>query len=201
MPIFVRKACSVLYLHVPKTGGTAIEEFFARNQFRAAYLDTGGAQSLNRFRRCAPQHLHAEPIMATLRPAKFDYVFMTVRHPLARIVSEYGMRARGEGSKPPGIGPWLDQMFSRFMEDPYVAENHIRPQSAFWLPNCEVFRMEDGYGEALVARLEEKLDTELEHRTIGRFNMGGAGAAGVDVAAIEGRVRQFYRGDYVAFGY
>ncbi|HTZ70955.1 MAG TPA: sulfotransferase family 2 domain-containing protein [Acetobacteraceae bacterium] len=202
MPIFLRKKCSVLYLHVPKTGGSAIEQFFARNEFRTEYCDTGGPHSFNRFRRCSPQHLHAEPITAALRPARFDFVFMTVRNPLARIVSEYRMRLSGEGARPPALSEWLDQTFNRFAEDPYTGDNHIRPQSEFWLPNCEVYRQEDGYGPALVNRIEERLVTELEHRDIGQVNLAKATDPDSDeIKAIEPRVRQFYRQDYLTFGY
>ena len=49
MPLFTKGDRSVLYIHVPKTGGTSIEHFFLSNGYAAEYLDTGGAGSLNPF--------------------------------------------------------------------------------------------------------------------------------------------------------
>jgi hypothetical protein len=201
MPIFVKQDCGILYMHVPKTGGTAIRTFFEKNGFRAKLLDTGGPGSLNRFRRCAPQHMHAASVLAILRPARFNYVFVTVREPLGRVLSEYKMHCR-TNSNVPRLSTWLDQMLSRYVEDSHFAENHLRPQVEFLLPNCEVFRQEDGFGAAFVARVEERLGFQLEHRQVGVFNSDADTQIDpAEIARIEPMVRQFYRHDYLTFGY
>ena len=201
MPVFVKDGRAVLYMHVPKTGGTAIEAFFKKNGFRSTLVDKGGPDSINRYRRCAPQHMNAGQIMALLRPGNFDYVFMTVREPLSRLISEYKMRARVTPNPPPLVD-WFQQMFSRYVEDSYIAENHLRPQVEFLLPNSEVFRQEDGYGEEFVSRIEEKLRLKLEHPRVDRLNIDDS--ADIDptqIARISAGIRQFYRQDYLAFGY
>jgi hypothetical protein len=145
--------------------------------------------------------MHAEQINLLLRPARMDFVFMTVRDPLRRLVSAYKMRAKTQAA-PPSLSSWFDEMCKQYQEDPYVGDNHIRPQSAFWLPNCEVFRQEDGYGEALVARIEEKLAITLQQREIGKHHIGPP--ADPDSAEFEKllpRIRQFYQSDYQMFGY
>ena len=201
MPLYVKDGKAVFYVHVPKTGGTAVERFFAANKFRVEYFDAGGPNGLNRFRKCAPQHMHAEQINAILRPSRMQYVFMTVRDPLRRLVSEYKMRARAPGPLPP-ITRWFDQMVKQFQEDGYVRENHIRPQSEFWFPGCEIFRQEDGYGEPLVARIEEKLGVTLPSREIGIHHTGErADPDPAQLATLLPRVKQFYRSDYLMFGY
>jgi hypothetical protein len=202
MPIFMKQSRTVLYLHVPKTGGTAIQAFFEKNDFRADLLDTtGGPKSLNRLRRCPPQHMHAAQITAILRPSEFDFTFMTVRDPLARLLSEYKMRFRSKNSAPP-LPAWVEQMFKRYIDNPFVADNHIRPQCEFWLPNCEVYRQEDRHGDTLAGRIEEKLELSLEHRTLGGYNIDeGTDIDQADIVQVEPLVRQFYRQDYFTFGY
>lgn len=188
-------------MHVPKTAGTSLRAFFQHNGFREELFDGGGPQSLNHLRRCAPQHMHAAQVMALFRPARFNLVFMTVREPMSRVLSEYCMHIREAKNVPP-LGSWFEQMSANFIEDNWVAENHIRPQSEFWLPNCHIFRIEDGLGENLVSLMESKLGMPLTHREIGSHN--ASNSTPIDPAEIE-RVRplvlDFYWQDYLRFGY
>lgn len=199
MPLFTRQDASVFYIHVPKTAGTSIEQFFVANGFAAEYLDTGGAKSMNGFRRCPPQHMHGEQILAILRPSRCGYVFATVREPLARIVSEYRMRARGHADFP-RLPAWLDQSLKRYQEDRYVLENHLRPQVEFLIPGCDVFRQEDGIGPHLVACIEGQLKTTFERRQFAHKRPETqVEVPAEDVDAIRARVRAAYWQDYAAF--
>ena len=199
MPLFTRQDRSVFYIHVPKTGGTSVEQFFLANGFQADYLDTGGPKSLNGYRRCPPQHMHAEQIMAVLRPSRCGYVFATVREPLARIVSEYKMRARGHADFP-RLPAWLDQSLRRYADDPFTFENHLRPQTEFMTPGCEVFRQEDGFGTRLIERVEAVLQVTIERRQFAHHKPERqTEVTAEDREAIRARVRDVYWQDYAAY--
>lgn len=201
MPLFVKQNRCALFIHIPKAGGTAIESFFERNGFVADLLDTGGPKSLNKYRACPPQHMHAAQLETVLRPGRCQFVFTTVREPLARIVSEYRMRARAEEDILP-LAPWLDLQMKRYMNDPYHMENHLRPQVEFLIPGCEVFRQEERFGEKLAARIEEKLQLNLEHRNFPYHKPAGEKPVPPEqIEAIRPRIRQIYWQDYAAFGY
>jgi hypothetical protein len=201
MPLFLKANHAVLYIHVPKTGGTAVEAFFAANGFRTEYLDTGGPASLNRFRRCAPQHMHAEQIKAIFRPLRLDYVFMTVREPLARLLSEYKMHLRGKESVAQ-LDEWFDQMCKRYQEDSYIAENHFRPQCEFWMPGCEVYKQEEGFECKFIERLEAKTGLTLDVRQLGAYNKDEVTQLETGaISRVSARVAQFYRKDYLMFNY
>jgi hypothetical protein len=201
LPLYVKDGKSVLHMHVPKTAGTAMRAFFQRNGFREELFDGGGPQSLNHLRRCAPQHMDAAQILALLRPARIDLVFMTVREPLSRAVSEYRMQLR-ETKNVAALPQWFMQMTRDFLENNYLAENHIRPQSDFWLPNCHIFRVEDGLGETLVSLMEQRTGLKLPHREIGSHNAdGGTPLDPMDVERVRPLVENFYRQDYLRFGY
>ena len=199
MPLFTKADRSALYIHVPKTGGTSIEQFFIANGFAADYLDTGGTKSLNPFRRCPPQHMHAEQLLAILRPARCGYIFATVREPLGRVISEYRMRARGHAEFP-RLPAWLDQSLKRYADEPFILDNHLRPQVQFMIPGCEVFRQEDGFGAELVDRFERQMQTQFERRTFAHNKPPKqVDVPPEDIAAIRRRVRDFYWEDYAAF--
>ena len=202
MPLFLKENRSVLYMHVPKTGGFAVDSFFRDNGFQLEFFDGGGPRSFNKYRRCAPQHMHAEQILSLLRLSSIDYIFMTVRDPLARLFSVYKMYARAAVADVPSLPVWVDRVFRRYLADSYTAENHIRPQAEFWLPTCEIFRQEDGHGSALTQRIEQKLGIELKHRTIGTLNKDkDTSIDPADIEKIAPLVRQFYHRDYLMFGY
>jgi hypothetical protein len=201
LPLYVKDGKSVLQMHVPKTAGTALRSFFQRNGFREELFDGGGPQSLNHLRRCAPQHMDAAQIMAVLRPARIDFIFMTVREPLSRLVSEYRMQKR-ERRDVPALPVWFARVRQDFVENDYMDENHIRPQSDFWLPNCDVFRVEDGLGESLVSLMEARTGLKLPDRAIRSHNADeGTSVDPAEVEQIRPLAEDFYRQDYLRFGY
>jgi len=200
MPVFIKDHIRILYVHTPKTGGTSIEKFFADNGFHVAMLDRGGANSLLTVLKCPPQHMHAAMLSDLLHMGGFAYRFMTVRHPIARIVSEYVMRA----AEQPWIEPfdgWVAHILRAYEADNLVLDNHIRPQSDFLLPGCEVFRLEDGLGPAWVDTLAERTLCEFTHRRVGREMRFGASRPPVPDHATRQRLAAFYARDFAQFGY
>jgi hypothetical protein len=201
MPVFLRDDISVLYVHVPKTAGSSIAAFFQKNDFQVHHQDLGGARSLNRYRRCSPQHMHAEQILSHFRMERFDCIFMTVRNPMDRLLSEYKMRAGNLPDVPP-LPIWFDRVMKRYLEDRYCLDNHIRPQVEFLVPSCKVFRQEEDLGPEFTQFLEERLKLTLSHRILAVTNRGREIEFDpADVAKIAPAVHQFYRQDYLTFGY
>jgi hypothetical protein len=201
LPLYVKNGKAVLHMHVPKTAGTALRAFFLSNGFREELFDGGGPQSLNHLRRCPPQHLDAAQIMALFRPSQMDFVFMTVREPMSRLVSEYRRQVR-ENTDVPALPAWFVRTAREFVEDNYAAANHIRPQSDFWLANCHIFRIEEGLGEDLVSLMEQRTGLSLANRNFGSHNAdSGTPVDPADIERIRPLVEDFYRQDYLRFGY
>jgi hypothetical protein len=203
MPVFFNRTKRVLFIHTPKTGGTSIEFFFERNGFKTHYLDRGlGADSLNPVRRSSPQHMHAAVLDMLFDTTKFDFVFMTVRHPLGRLVSQYKMETDTARAIAP-FEKWVLQSLAGVISDAAYKDNHLRPQNDFWLPGAAICKLEDGFGEHFVARLEDGIGMKFTERNVGR-DMLSHGAA-PDFAAVSAPVvdlvRAYYRQDFTRFGY
>ncbi len=178
-----------------------MSSFFIANGFRSEFLDYRPEESFNHYRKCSPQHLHAAPLLMLLRPAKLRYVFMTVRHPLTRVLSEYKMQGRAARRAMP-LSPWLDRAMTAYMDDPYTTDNHFRPQHEFIVPGCDVFRQEKGYGQVFLERLSERTGMSFEANTVGNYNADERQDVDeADIEKIRPFVRQFYRQDFAAFGY
>ncbi len=203
MPVFFKDQKRILFIHVPKAGGTSIEFFFESNGYKTAYLDRGGSpESLNPQRRCSPQHMHAAVLNTLFDTTRFDYVFMTVRHPITRLLSKFTMEHR-----PPHtadhLESWSQSVFAKLAIDPAHMDNHLRPQSDFMVSNADVFRLEDGFGAHFVSRLEAKIGLPFRQKSVSREMH--ARVTGLDISIIRPPVRDLiastYKNDFKLFGY
>jgi hypothetical protein len=203
MPVFFKDTRRILFIHVPKAGGTSIETFFEANGFSTAYIDRGESlDSLNGVRRCSPQHMHAALLQKLFDPDLFDYVFMTVRHPVSRLLSKFVMET-GETESVARLEEWILRDFSNVFADPGFMDNHLRPQCDFHLPRANVYKLEDGFGEEFVARLQAESGFELPEQMIGREMHAGLGKPDFNMVqpAIRDLIRNYYARDFAMFGY
>lgn len=198
MPIFRVSGKTILFLHIPKAGGTSVEEYLvglSSESFRM-HLNTERLP-------CVPQHFHAALISQLFAQDFFDFSFCVTRNPYGRILSEYNYRMQHR-HRPyrwfpvPSFETWLKVTFARYRRDPYVYSNHIRPQIAFQLPDTRVYRLEDEIG-ALMRDLGALTGHAAPDR-LPHANPSVKRATAIsDAAAV--RIYDFYREDFETFGY
>lgn len=207
MPVYRREGRAVLFIHIPKTGGTSVEQLFKASGWEPAYLDTKvGAGSVNRLRWCSPQHMHGTLLQSLLRLDRFDLVFTVVRDPVARFRSEYVWRTRKRedvSTRAEAVDEWLRKSLAAYRENPYVYDNHLRPQHEFLVPGTTVLRLEDGLAQAL-RDLSDSHELGLEGEP-DRFRDSQSGprkSRDVEVSATtKSLLRRFYKRDFTTFGY
>ncbi|GAB6936568.1 sulfotransferase family 2 domain-containing protein [Isoptericola variabilis] len=210
MPVLRKDKRGVLFVHVPKTGGSSIENHFVDAGWSMSYHSSSTAVgSLNHYRWCTSQHMHGDPLRATFRLHRFEAVFMIVRDPIARFRSEYAWRhgIEGDGAVDLSAGAveaWAERRFAKYESNPYLLGNHIRPQAEFLVEGAEVMRFEDGL-DAAVARLNDRYGLDLPpHVGRERTSEGAAGVSSKDVEispALHERLVEFYARDFEEFGY
>ncbi|CAN5275428.1 MAG: sulfotransferase family 2 domain-containing protein [Nocardioides sp.] len=206
MPIFAKDGRSVLLIHIPKTGGTSIEDTmmdsgWTRTDFASPRTEPG----LYRFRRVPPQHFHADLLVQTLNVRRFDLRFMIVRDPVARFRSEYAMRERDPKMGESGVvEEWARNQFERYRSDPYLWHNHLRPQHEYEVPDTVVRRFEDGLPQALadlVERIGVPVDAPLVH-TKKSHTAGRLSSRDVQISdTLAQFLREFYAEDCRRYGY
>ncbi|GAA4421552.1 hypothetical protein GCM10023169_14530 [Georgenia halophila] len=207
MPVFTKDDESVLFVHVPKAGGSSLENLFVSNGWTMTYRDgKTGKYSQNWYRHCSPQHMHAAPLRETFRLHRFTAIVMVVREPLARFRSEYAMRSarRGLAGDPASVDAWAREHFRLYGLNPYVLDNHLRPQAEFLLAGSHVYRLEDGLdavAQDLNRQYELGLPTEVPRvRESGQVR--GLTSREVELSdELTTRLRAFYAQDMVSFGY
>lgn len=148
MPVIRISDKQVLFIHVPKTGGSSIE---------ARLTELGpvqlGAQNARNGFPCSPQHFHNTLLEQLFGAEDFDWAFMIVRHPVSRMVSQYRfeIHKRRLPRPAPPFTRWLSETLLARRDNPYLRDNHMRPQHEFEAFGAEVFRFEDGLDAPLVA--------------------------------------------------
>jgi hypothetical protein len=156
MPFIQYKSKKILYIHIPKTGGTSIEEWM-KTISPLRMFSVGIPHAV----RCTPQHFRAQDIKALLGEDFFDLSIAVVRNPYDRIASEYKMRMhiekQGFWKNGPDFSLWLEDNLSRQARDKFHLDNHLRPQWEFIGNNVEVFKLEDGL-MAPLRRISEVLE-------------------------------------------
>lgn len=221
MPVITVGTKRILYIHVPKTGGTSIEALLGSYGGRISSHARPRAAGLP----CTPQHFHGDVLRQVfgftedgVSAHDFDFVFMTVRDPLARMLSEYrhqrtlrpnksAKRLRRRLNVMPGaaqmleFGSWSRYAIRRARSNPYFADNHLRPQHEFCVWNPTVFRIEDGL-HRVKTHLDELLGVPGELPAEPKMVSTDRSGAVADLGSRSERlIREFYAGDYTSFGY
>ena len=198
MPVFMKENRKVLFIHIPKTGGTSIEKIFTDGGWSMSFFDGGGRGSINGVLKCSPQHFHADILTSLFELSSFDAVFMLVRDPLSRLVSEFNWRRQHAliaGNCE--LNEWLKQAILSYEHDPFIFDNHIRPQCQFELPGADIFKLESGISEVALW-LSEKLEVEFSGDGVWEMRSTEGGPAVVDDLSdyTVGMLKEFYSADY-----
>jgi hypothetical protein len=206
MPLAFIGNARVLYLHVPKTGGSSVEKM----------LDGLGIVTHKNFFvpdgfPCAPQHWHGETWEKLIRDRSFlDVVFMTVRHPLRRLESEYRYRLSaeiaGRNDKPEnlriradGFSRWGMSVLDASARNRFVYDNHFRPQHEFEAFSPRVFRLEDG-PQGIASYLAEALKLE-SMPVIGKHMVSPYSVKSLWTRPLYDRAVTLYGEDFERYGY
>ena len=150
MPVYLKEGRQPqLFIHIPKTGGSSFSAGMIEAGWREIFSIRGVHANDLSFAYCSPQHYHAEILESLFDLVRFEKIIAILRDPFARLVSEYCWQLH-QGMT--GLAPaeWISVAFRNYSDNPYLYDNHIRPQSDFILKGATLFRLEHcGVEEAL----------------------------------------------------
>ena len=193
MPIFRFENRILLFVHIPKTGGTSVEKMLK---------DAGGIKAMRSSAQiaglpCTPQHFHAEITDQLVPESFYDYAFTIVRNPFDRLMSEFKMRVL-ENRRDVSFNIWIDRILTRYSRNPFANDNHIRPQTEFVFDSVQIFRFED---KPLLHIFDRLQALGIGSATSIPWERRGATAELTLSSRTADRIREFYAADFEAFGY
>ena len=145
MPIYTKKNESILFIHIPKCGGSSFSDFLIRNKYQESLTVRGKAMKEIEFWKSSPQHIHRDVLKKLLNFDKFDKIITIVRDPFERLKSEYYWLLKSGIIKEKDITPgeWFDDLIVKYHNDKYIYDNHIRPQNEFLISESKLFKLEE----------------------------------------------------------
>jgi hypothetical protein len=211
MPFFRTAGKIVYFAHVPKCGGTSVENYLTERFGPLAMLDRRfqSGDPAMRWSRTSPQHIDWRSLRTILPPDYIDAVFTMVRHPIARAESAYHFQIGVEKTVAPEtpFSDWLADQVARLERDPFALDNHMRPQTDFVPEGAAVFHLEHG-PDALIPYLDGLAGGADGPRAIGHSNKRASGAqkAAPPPHQIPGpadlaQLVEIYGADFERFGY
>ncbi|MEM7619914.1 MAG: sulfotransferase family 2 domain-containing protein [Pseudomonadota bacterium] len=196
MPIFQINNKKCLFIHIPKSGGSSIEKWLSQLSSSSFFC-----KHMNFHLPCTPQHFHAEIIENLFAEDYFDYIFTVCRNPFERLFSEYRYRLDLNHSKEEEIlsfDIWCLQNLSKYEENHFHFDNHIRPQNEFLAFDCEVFYFEKGM-QNVMREISQRLDIPAPNQVF-HEKKGSKIDITLDQKLIS-QIYEFYKEDFNAFGY
>lgn len=131
MPIFEKNKKRILFVHIPKTGGTTIEHLFPNNGYKMDKFNPKEATS--------QQHAIAETYKEW---GDFTSCFTIVRNPIDRFISELNWR----NIKLNNLHSAVINFFSKVKKDKFFNGNHMRNQSDFISETIDhIYRFEEDF--------------------------------------------------------
>ena len=161
MPVFYNDEKRVLFVHIPKTGGTSVEDAMRVQGAQCLFSMRGLHPEQIKFLKCSPQHYHAEILEQLVCKERFNSIVHIIRDPVARLKSEYYWQlAQNQTTQEPL--EWVESILGEYEADQFVADNHIRPQYQFLVRvgNEQLLRFEEGGVSNAIESISNFLDLQ-----------------------------------------
>lgn len=200
MPLIRANGRMIFFAHVPKVGGSSVEDYLIR-RFGApmSIITRRDRNKLSKRELITPAtHLSAFELLELL-PSDLAYCFAVVRDPVKRLQSQYRFQTGVSRMSRLGFSTWLRVMFAAARIDPRVYQNHIRPQSDLVPQEADVFYLENGFDD-MIAAIDNATGTTAPEVEVGHLLKGQHRAMPVSRQDAE-LIANFYETDYKRFGY
>lgn len=194
---------TILFIHVPKTGGTAVETFFRAVGF-TGFFDPPTYMPVRPYLKVPPAH-YDYAVLRRLFDLDSLYSFAIVRHPVKRMISRYtwaldkstaaNMLAQIDFSS------FLRRSIAEYLRDENIGAGHMKPQVSFVGEKVtKIFKYESGL-DSIIRRVLEDIgfnpQGELKLPLVNESTRRNIVPSDDDIRLI----REVYAEDFEAFGY
>jgi hypothetical protein len=198
MPVYRIGQKNVLFIHIPKTAGMAIDASLS-GQGPTVF----GTRIELKDGVFGPRHQPAEVLQRVFLPEMIDYAFVVVRHPVARLISEYRYQRRHRGIQLSrlrmfGFDIWLRHALWRVAQDKDWRSGHFRPQVDYPCFDAAVFKYEDGLDKVMQG-ISRATGVEIPYETP-PLNVSTYRPVRISQDSLD-RIAQLYAADFERFDY
>ena len=191
------KEHNLIFIHIPKTGGTSIEKAFGiyRKWDYSKLIHT--KESVKNGITTAPQHWTPDLIEQYLGREVYNNStkFTIVRNPYTRVLSEYFYRHKSAGTMD-HFHKWFPKYYSNIDHD------HKLPQYLYTNTTVDYIAKTESLQEdfiSFVSHFNIKVNPLLEHKNKTKFNKQQL-VNQIDSSIID-KINLLYEKDFLTFGY
>jgi hypothetical protein len=163
MTIFIKQGIKVLFIHIPKTGGTTFTDMMTDLGWEPSFYIRGKSLSELTHLKTTPQHYHARLLKRSLNLEEFDLQLAIIRHPFERMKSEFYWQNRKTKGHLQDPEDWLKTTIDNYKNNKYIYDNHIRPQKQFITPETEIFKIEANGIASAISRCQNLIKPQALH--------------------------------------
>lgn len=208
MPIFQKRENdeqrSILFIHIPKNAGTAVETFFEHNGFESYYAPKE-YRPIREYLKKAPTHYDYRQCDELFALDKI-YSFAILRNPYERIVSEYRWATSERCTLRNSVSISSFSEFIRFAfamhdRDREFLMGHIKPQFDY-IGNkiSRLFRLETGLDSIIAQVLRDNKISLSEGIRVERKNESEKSRP-ISISASDAElIQKFYALDFILLG-
>ena len=149
MPYY--KSANLLFIHIPKTGGTNIENNIKQIHTQTLYSGETNTLLPSPYKKISLQHQFIQTIYKHQETLNVDFtnikMFTVVRNPYARIISDLFWFKLIKPEDNPAVV--LNVMLNKYIFDGKLYDNHVEPQYKFisykgkLIRNIKIFKCEE----------------------------------------------------------
>jgi len=188
MPVYTKDNIKVLHIHTPKTGGTSVMKMFEDSGYITSLYNPEDSSM-----GCTPQHYHKDLIYKLLSKQTFAFCFSLYRDPIERLISQYKWEIKHVTRKYMKINDWIPRTFNRYRDNPFIQDNHIRPQSEFFIKEAVVYDFNNL--SSIKSRLPDRL--KLNDKQIGHAHKMTVSSNHLQISDENLLLaKEFYKSDY-----
>ncbi|CAH7428144.1 hypothetical protein VCHA48O428_90027 [Vibrio chagasii] len=198
MPIIVNdKNEIILFSHIPKNGGTSVENAL-KNNYEMTLYNHDSSYFIN---GVSPQHIEYRVLSKIIPTKMIEKSFAVVRNPVNRIVSEYKYTVeRNRRIKLLfDINEFVSFSIKKSQGNRKFQDNHIRPQVDFVFDGMSIYKLETDMG-SLSNDLKSKFDfyfaSEIPHSNKSTHKVDEE----LSDASLK-VISEYYKEDFERFGY
>jgi len=155
MPLFTFNKKIILFIHIPKTGGSSIEKWL-RNYTEISFFQPIVAP----FMKVSPQHLTIHDFFFLFQKKMCNRAFSIVRNPYDKLESEFYFRTDKQfeiNNFRVDFSTWLIHNLKLYKKNNFHNDNHLRPQTDFLNEQVQIFKFENG-----ISNIAEKIKEWFE---------------------------------------
>jgi len=204
MSLLIKDDLSILFMHIPKCGGSSVVELFKQYNY-SAQLEIRGLPP-QRCLTASLQHQTPENLKLLIRQECLNDIFMVVRNPYARILSEFNWIFRDmQLNERPDLNKWILKSLKKASDNTSFADNHFRPSIDYIdgdMPS-KIFKLEDGLhyvAEYYLRNINTYNEIRMPKEKDSRDFMDSLSKFCVSSEAISA-INDFYSEDFEAFKY